>query len=158
MRSVNVALGNLFFNDGSQKTLAAFIVWIALCLAAQVDENKPDLNHPSVVGLAASLLRIKTIMRGSSSCQDDLDSAVTRIVKQNLDSKVQPVSSLAWGCILKGLGERDLEAAIARYNAHPEVVALETAGGAGGIILDNKKKQVGQFSNSKAKDKKDMYF
>ena len=141
MKSVNVALGSMYFNDGSQKCLAGFMVWVALCLAAQIPENQADLSHPSIVGLTASLLRIKTVLKGSTSCKDDLDSAVARIVKQNVDSKVQPVSSLTWACILKQLGEKDFDGAMTRYNGHPEVVAFEATGGSGGIVLDNKKKQ-----------------
>ena len=144
---LNVALNSMYFNDGSQKCLAGFIVWIALCIVAQKPEYALDLEHPSIVGLAASLLRIRTILKGSTSCQDELDSAVARIVKQNVDAKVQPVSSLTWACILKQLGERDFEAAMGKYNSHPEVVAFEASHGSGGIVLDNKKKKAGKPSS-----------
>lgn len=143
LKSVNLALGCMYFNDGSQKTLAACTVWIALMLAARIPENQPDLTHPNVVALAASLLKIRTVLKGSSIHQDELDSAVARIVKQNVDAKVQPVSSLNWAAILKQLGDdaKDFDAAMVRYNSHPEVVAFESSGGSGTISLDPKKKQ-----------------
>ncbi|CAK9079166.1 unnamed protein product [Durusdinium trenchii] len=146
LKPVNLALGSLYFNDGSQKTLAGFIVWICLCIASKLSHNEGKLgDSPSLQAFASSLLRIRTVLKGSSgSYADDVDSAVARIVKQNIDARVQPVSSLAWCAILRQLSDgvaNTYESAMLRYNSHPEVVALEASGGAGPISLDNRKKQ-----------------
>ena len=54
-------------------------------------------------------------------------------VKQNLDSRVQPVTSYAWSCILRKMA-LDFEAALKTYNSHPEVVATGDA-----VCIDRKK-------------------
>ena len=148
LKPVNLAVGSLYFSDGSQKTLAAFIVWISLVLAAQLEHNQGKFGaDANVQALAGSLLRMRTVLKGSAMFANDLDSAVARIVRQNLDSKVQPVSSLAWTSILKSLGGESVgstfENAMMKYNNHPEVVALDANDGAGPISLDNRKKQAG---------------
>ena len=151
LKPVNLAIGSLFFSDGSQKTLGAFIVWIALCLAAGRESNQGTFgNDANVQALLGSLLRIRTVLKGSSGSSDDLDSAVARIVKQNLDSKVQPVSSLAWCSILTSVCDGStgsFDSAMAKYNAHPEVRAMDSSGGAGPISLDNRKKQARYSGN-----------
>ncbi|CAK9075226.1 unnamed protein product, partial [Durusdinium trenchii] len=138
----NLAFGSLHFSDGSQKTLACFAVFIALHLAATLPGNADQLTHPSVQGLLASMLRIPTLVKGSVGVSSDVDSAVSQIVKQNLDSKVQPVSALAWVSILRSLGsDVGADGLIAKYNDHPEVVAMEQSGGVGSIGIDKKKMQ-----------------
>ena len=148
LKPVNIALGCLYFSDGSQKCLAAFMVWIGMCLASQVNGNVGNLANPLVQTTVGALLRINVVLRGSTGHSDQVDNTIARIVKQNVDAKVQPVSSLAWCSILRSLSQGNvsigLDAAMARYNSHPEVVAFEAQGGAGGAIsLDNRKKQVG---------------
>ena len=144
LKPVNLAVGSLYFHDGSQKALAAFICWLALLLASDsptVDEG--DFYHAQVITLVSSLLQIRTVFKASVGQGDEIDSAISRIVKQNVDSKVQPVSSLTWASILATLGEgTSLGAAIARYNQHPEVQAFE-GGGVGSISLDGRKRQAG---------------
>ena len=142
-----MALNCLFFSDGSQKTLAGFIVWLALLLAGQMpDVNEDDYSHPSIQGLVGSLLSMRTILKGSVGMTDEVDSAIARIVKQNLDARVQPVSSLTWSSILASLGANcTLDQALSRYNAHPEVQALESDA-SGAISLDGRKKQANHFS------------
>lgn len=142
----NLAFGSLHFSDGSQKTLACFAVFIALHLAATLPGNADQLTHPSVQGLLASMLRIPTLVKGSVGVSSDVDSAVSQIVKQNLDSKVQPVSALAWVSILRSLGsDVGADGLIAKYNDHPEVVAMEQSGGVGSIGIDKKKMQAGRW-------------
>lgn len=143
LKPVNLAVNSLFFSDGSQKCLAAFIVWVSLALAAELDENAADLERDSVQALAASLLRIRTVVKSSLDQAGEIDGAIARIVKQNVDARVQPVSSLTWCSILRALGDdTSFEMAISKYNSHPEVIAFEASGGAGVISLDNKKRQV----------------
>ena len=118
-------------------------MWLSLILAAELDDNAAELQHESVQALAASLLRIRTVVRSSFDQAGEIDGAIARIVKQNVDSKVQPVSSLTWCSILRALGDdTSFELAMAKYNSHPEVIAFEASGGAGVISLDNKKRQV----------------
>ena len=136
----------LYFSDGSQKTLAAFVTWLALLVAVKLpDVNEDDFQHPSVQGLVGSLLCMKTVLKGSTGMTDELDSAIARIVKQNLDAKVQPVSSVTWASILTNLGSNcTLEQAMARYHSHPEVKNME-ADASGAISLDGRKKQAGSL-------------
>ena len=92
------------------------------------------------------MLRIPTLVKGSVGVSSDVDSAVSQIVKQNLDSKVQPVSALAWVSILRSLGsDVGADGLIAKYNDHPEVVAMEQSGGVGSIGIDKKKMQAGRW-------------
>ena len=144
LRPINLAVGSLYFNDGSQKALAGFVVWLSLLLASEGPEiTEADLQHPQVVNLVASLLQIPTSLKASVCQGDEFDSAISRIVRQNCDSKVQPVSSLTWASILMTLGDGgNLETAMQRYNSHPDVAAFEGEGGVGSISLDGRKKQV----------------
>lgn len=142
LKAVNLALGTLYFSDGSQKCLVAFVCWLALCVAADFEGNSEFLSSDSVVALAASLLRLRTVVKSSLGQTEEIDNAIGRIVKQNVDSRVQPVSSLAWCSILRSLGgDTTFEQAMAKYNSHPEVVAFEASCGSGAISLDNRKKQ-----------------
>ena len=137
LKPTNIACGSLYFGDGSQKGLAALGVWVALCLAADLPHNSSSpIDHPNVKALAASLLRIRTVMRGASG-GPDVDSQISRIIKQNMDARVQPVSSLTWLSVLRNMGEGvGVDVLIQKYNQHPEVVAAGTT-----LALDNKKKQ-----------------
>lgn len=143
LKAGNFACGSLFFSDGSQKCLAAFIVWIALLLASEKPSLvEADFTHPQVVNLVASLLRIQTFWKASVGQGDELDNVISRIVKQNCDARIQPVSSLTWAAILSTMGESiTLDQAINRYNEHPEAQAFEAEGGTGSISLDGRKKQ-----------------
>jgi hypothetical protein len=146
LKENNIAWGSLFFHDGSQKTLAGFAVWLSLAMAAQIPGNKDDLKLPQMQCLIGSLLRMPTVVKSSVSVSDDVDSMVSRIVKQNSDSKIQPVSALAWCSILRSMGDAvTYEALMQKYNSHPEVAAYEMQGGVGSISLDNKKRQAGGF-------------
>ena len=141
LRPLNMAVNALFFSDGSQKTLAAFVVWLALLEVMRTNEHtQEEWQHPCVVSLVGSLLRLRTVFR-SSTAADETDAAVARIVKQNVDSKVQPVSAISWAAILMTMSEGSYEQCIARYNSHPEVQAFEKEHGCGGISLDGRKRQ-----------------
>ena len=71
-----------------------------------------------------------------------------KIVKQNADSRVQPVSSLQWASILMAMkdesgGPLGFDAAMDAYNQHPEVRAMSDKtdeSGAGSIALDRRRK------------------
>ena len=100
----NVAFGTLSFSDGSQKTLAAMTVWLALLLTW---ERYPEqIVKPPVVQLISSLLLLlKTSYLASESVANGVDAAIHKIVKQNMDSRVQPVDSLTWASILSSMKE-----------------------------------------------------
>ena len=96
--------------------------------------------------MSGALLRMNVVLRGSTGHSDQVDNMIARIVKQNVGSKVQPVSSLTWCSILRTLSQGNtsigVDGAMARYNSHTEVVALQGGGEASGAIsLDNRKKQ-----------------
>ena len=116
--------GILQFEDGSQKTLAGFMVWLGL-IALMPSFDEEDFRGPGVVGLIQSLLSIAGIRKHVHD--DPLDSLVSKVVKQNADAKVQPINSFQWAVLLKALFAKSeditLDTAMARYNMHPEVQA-----------------------------------
>ena len=58
------AYATLMFGDGSQKGLAAFVVWLSIILVWR--NHEPDsLRDPLVQGLICSLMRIPTSVRAS---------------------------------------------------------------------------------------------
>ena len=66
-----------------------------------------------------------------------------RIVAQNINSKVQPITSFGWAGILRELvGENaSFDDCLAAYNRHPEVMAHDREEtGTGSISLDSKKR------------------
>jgi hypothetical protein len=141
--------GILWFADGSQKTLAGFTVWIALL---HCWKDMPHLiTDPQVVQLISSLLLISTTFKAGDADGNTIDNAISRIIKQNTDAKVQPISSFMWASILKGMNDHasstttTYEEMMDRYNSHPEVVShcnseADAATGAGSILLDPKKR------------------
>ncbi|CAJ1438354.1 unnamed protein product [Effrenium voratum] len=143
--------GILQFDDGSQKTLGAFMCWLGL-IAVSKDFNKEDFQHHSLQLLIKSLLNIATVFKEPTSfVGDPLDSLVARVVKQNSDAKVQPISSFQWAVLLQSLrassdGDQPitLDEALKRYNEHPEVVAqggklTGFLSGSGSMVIDQKK-------------------
>ena len=116
--------GVLQFEDGSQKSLAAFMCWLGL-IAVSNDFDEEDMRSDGVQTLIHSLLHIGTIYKKGHT--DLLDNMVSRIVKQNADSKVQPINSFQWSVLLTSMfSKKDdvtLDMAIQKYNQHPEVVA-----------------------------------
>ena len=142
----NIALGSLLFADGSQKALAGFSVWLALLMTWK--RHEAFIQDPHVVQLISSLLVVKTTFKATESITSPLDNTISKIVKQNADSRVQPVSSLAWASILSAMRDHSgqsvkFDAALEAYNSHPEVRAhsdKSVDGGAGAISLDNRRK------------------
>lgn len=133
------AVGALFFADGSQKMLAAFCAWLAAL--ALWEDHKDSLLVPEVQAMLASFLRVPTFFKGSVDNSNSLEAAIGRIVKQNVDAKVLPVSSFQWSSVLRSLGQDiKLEQALQLYNGHPDVMAHDESG-SGSITLDNRKKQ-----------------
>lgn len=103
-----------------KKTLAAFIAWLALCIASEMcGVDMADFQHPAVQALVASLLRLDSVLKSSVSEGDEIDSAISRIVKQNVDARVQPVSSLTWASVLASLGWHFLGASCQQIQRTP---------------------------------------
>lgn len=116
--------GVLYFEDGSQKTLAGLMVWVGLVgLCDGFDEE--DFRAPGLITLIESLMNIGTIYK--QRIADPVDTLVSRIVKQNSDSKVQPINSFQWSVMLQTLFDKSegvtLDTALQRYNNHPQVQA-----------------------------------
>ena len=141
----NFVLGTFWFGDGSQKTLAAMAVFIALLVTWK--NHKELITDPQVVQLLSSLVVIPTIYKATDSATSGLQSTIGKIVKQNKDSKVQPVSSLQWCSILSAMksdgGAISFDSAMDAYNQHPEVKAFSdnaAESGVGSIALDKRRK------------------
>lgn len=139
-----MVVGSLLFADGSQKTLAGFTVWVALLIVWR--SHKDLIQDGQVVQLTSSLLCIPTIFRATEAVSGSLASTIGKIVKQNADSRVQPVSSLSWASILKAMqdegGAITFDSAMEAYNSHPEVRALSDKSnekGSGSIMLDKRR-------------------
>ena len=72
----------LMFGDGSQKGLAAFVVWLSIILVWR--NHDPDsLRDPLVQGLICSLMRIPTSVRASEVTGSHMEATIARIVAQN---------------------------------------------------------------------------
>ncbi|CAK9005910.1 Uncharacterized protein SCF082_LOCUS8794 [Durusdinium trenchii] len=141
LKPVNLAINCLRFQDGSQKCLGAFMTWLCLMLASKLEPDDSEVTKGPVVTLASSLLRLRTIVKGSMAAADEIDSTIHQIVKQNIDSKVQPVSSLTWASILSAVSDAaNFDQCMEKYNRHPEVQSFE-ATNSSPISLDNKKRQ-----------------
>ena len=135
-----VVFGLLHFGDGSQRMLAAMVTWISLLLVWKRHGDEA-LENPLVSGLISSLLRISTVVRAADTRATPMESMIARIVAQNINSKVQPVSSFGWAGILKQMGG-SFEDAVQQYNNHPCVQAFERGEtGVGTIALDGRKRQ-----------------
>lgn len=124
-------IGVLWIDDGCHKALAAFINLLGL-LAIASSFSDESLQNSNVKALLESLLRIPSVLK---VVPEDDTSAVSgqigRIIKQNADAQVQPVSSFDWALMLQGLQKSDASltytAALALYNEHPLVKAYETS-------------------------------
>ena len=135
--------GTLLFADGSQKVLAAFTVWVALILCWK-KHDEDCLGSELVQSLICSLMWIPASVRASEVRGSQLDATIQRIVSQNSNAKVQPITSFGWAGILRGLlGESaSFDECLQAYNRHPEVVAHDRAeSGTGSISLDSRKRQ-----------------
>ena len=139
----------LFFADGGCKALAGFVVLLdAAALAVSTDTADELFQDPNVVAMVLSLLRIPTVWP-QSGAGTHVDSRIASIAKQNVDSRVAPVSSYQWACIFRGLCEPGLTIQLADvvdlYNNHPDIVASRASSmndlgdNGGGLMLDSKK-------------------
>lgn len=116
--------GVLQFEDGSQKTLAGFLCWLGLiALLPEFDEE--EFRTDGVQALIHSLTHLGTVFKKGHA--DMVDSMVSRVVKQNADSKVQPINSFQWAMLLQSLFSKSehvtLDMALQKYNQRPEVQA-----------------------------------
>ena len=137
------ALFKLLFGDGSQKMLAAMTCWVAMLLVWRA-HGEDGLSGNLVHGMISSFLKIATTVRATETKGSCLENVINRIVTQNVNSKVQPISSFAWSSILKtsaGAGT-SFEDALNEYNNHPTVLAHDRGDtGVGSIALDGRKRQ-----------------
>ena len=119
-----------YFEDGGMKALAAAFVWCGLVYYC-ADLDQGDLSGTGLAELAKSLLGIPTFYKKPG--RDAARSMVSRIIRQNVESKKLAVSSYEWSQILAGLisdGEKlTVQEAIDIYNNSPEVVAHGGGGG-----------------------------
>ena len=136
-------LSSLWFGDGSQKMLACMTVWLCLLMIHR-GCNPETLNTAHVQGLVSSMLRIPTIVKATEARGSVMDSVIARVIAQNINSKVQPITSFGWCNILKQFAseQSSFEEALQIYSSHPDVVAHDSShAGAGGISLDGRKRQ-----------------
>ena len=145
----NSLYATLYFGDGSQKMLAAMTCWIALLLCWR-HHGSEGLQDKFVQAMLTSFLSIPSIVKATDARSNQLESAINRIVAQNMAARVQPISSFAWSSILRTACASDrvqqttFEEALQSYNSHPQVLAYErssTGTGAGSISLDSRKRQ-----------------
>lgn len=130
------SLNHLCFDDGGMRGLAGALVWAGLLYHVMaLDEG--ELKHPSLAELARSLLAIPTFYKSQG---DESSAMIRRIIKQNVDSKKQAVSSYEWSMILsnmpkpKGSQGISLQDAIEMYNSNPEVCAHGSGSGKEGFL------------------------
>ena len=122
--------------------LAAAVVWVALLLVWRKHPSE-SLDHELVQALVCSLMRISTSIRASDVKGTPVQAAISRIVKQNINSKVQPITSFGWAGILRDLlgDSAGFEECLAAYDNHQEVLAHDRSEpGAGSISLDSRKR------------------
>ena len=135
--------GKLLFADGSQKMLAAAVVWVALLLCWR-KHPMDSLDNELIQALVCSLMRIATVVRASDVKGTPVQAAISRIVKQNINSKVQPITSFGWAGILRDLpggSAAGFDECLLAYNSHPEVLAHDRSEtGSGSISLDSRKR------------------
>lgn len=132
----------LRFDDGGMRGLAAALCWCGLIY--HVGAMPPtDFAIPSVLELARGLLHIPTYFKARG--QDDAAAMISRIIKQNVNSKVLSVSSYEWSQILQSMAKAGesitVNEAIEMYNGSAEVAAH------GGT--SSKDRGSGQFSSKK---------
>ena len=75
----------LKFEDGSQKMLAAYVVW--LCFLECWQQHNEQLQLAVVQSWVAALLSIPTVSRASEASNDAMMSSLSKIIKQNTDAK-----------------------------------------------------------------------
>ena len=135
----------LYFDDGGKKGMAAFLNLLGL--TALLDVAKPaDWEHTQVATLVESIMCIPTIFKHAAS-ESEVDATISRIVKQDLNSKVLPVSSWQWANLLSSLSSAhgtSFKDAIDLYKDHPAVVGTRDSAdsaGTGSLEIDTKKQR-----------------
>jgi hypothetical protein len=142
-------LNALLFDGGSKAGMAAFLCLVSVSVVAQsYKETGPGaMRDPKVVDLLKSVMSINSIYKADQAAQSShLDSTISRIVKQNIDSKATAVSSWDWANLLQSLVGDDHEKvtmadAVDLYNQHPQIRGYQDSNskGAGSLDLDRKK-------------------
>ena len=120
---------HLRFDDGAMKALAGALVWCGM-LYYTMSLKDEEITHPAVADLARGLLNIATIYKTQ---ENETTAMIGRIIRQNVESKKQAVSSYEWSLILRSLADQgkgtqsiSLQDAIELYNSNPEVSAHGT--------------------------------
>ena len=102
--------GFFYFNNGGAKALGAYIVTLGLLTLLESNNySEEHFAHPAVKTVIASILEIPTTMtRRTGSVNAALESRISAIANQNVNSKVSPVtsfqSSFQWATIWSSLG------------------------------------------------------
>ena len=114
----------LRFDDGGMRGLAAALCWCGLIY--HVGAMPPtDFAVPSVLELARGLLNIPTYYKVQA--QDHAAAMISRIIKQNVNSKVLSVSSYEWSQILQSMAKAGesitVIEAIEMYNSSAGIAA-----------------------------------
>ena len=137
----NIVLGALWFSDGSQKMLAAMTCWVSLLMVWR-HHGEGALQDSFVQTMIASFLQIPTMVKAQEAHGSQLQGLVGRIAQQNVNAKVQPISSFQWASMLKEFGSESFDEALTAYNQHPDVVAHDRSqSGSGSVALDGRKRQ-----------------
>ncbi len=112
--------------DGIAKLVGGFTILLALCFLASTDPEI-DLKEPGVHGLIASLLSVPTF-HAEYGAGSEAESKIGSIAKQNVNSKVEMVTSFEWSVILRSLvtPQMTFQQALQMYNNHPDVLAFKT--------------------------------
>lgn len=117
-------LGELMFDDGGMRGVAAAVVWLGLVYKCSTEKTE-DLTHPRVLSLARSLMQVPTMRKTQTG--DMATEQIRRIIRQNVESKKLPVSSFEWAEILRCMNKQGrpitVNEAIDLYNTSPEVAA-----------------------------------
>ena len=95
----------LYFQEGSAKGFAAFMVWVNILLIMQDNDEMIGNNLDEVTVLTTSLAKINCILEAVAAGGTQADSMVLAIARQNSAARVTPVTSYQWACILKQMGD-----------------------------------------------------
>lgn len=117
-------VGELQFDDGGMRGLAAFVCWMGLVYRCS-KENVEELTKPGAVSLARQLLQLPTMRKTQGT--DMAYEQIKRIIRQNVESKKMAISSFEWSEILRGMNKHGRKISVAEalelYNNSPEITA-----------------------------------
>lgn len=125
------------------------MVWIALIEASKANNAEEIFACEEARALVNSLCEVNTLLE-SSTTESEVDNVITAIARQNAASKVSPVTSYQWACILMSLGNNiTFDQAIQKYARHPDVAShaaedsdasgADSAGEGDALCMDKKK-------------------